>query len=384
MKPGQLRSPSLVAMAVLAALAAACGGTSPTTGGGGGGSTSSSSASAVYNQLNSAASGKARQLAYQMAKKEGSLSLYTSLTSDVASAVQKAFEKQFPGVKMTVFRANSETVLQRVLQETSANRTGNDAVETNFLEMSAMSDKGLLAKYQGAQLQQVDPKGRFANWTADRYNLFLPAWNTNIIKPGQEPKSWEDLASPRFNGKLTMEVSDYDWFAALSLYWAQQGKSQQQIANLWKQIVQGAKVAKGHTTMMELLGAGQSGVDAMNYSYITQRAKNKGAPVAYRSANGKAGAVAFPRPNGVAMMKAAKNPAAAWLFYDWMLSDGQKVLVQQELTPSTKVAGDTSLQGITLGTFPVQELSKNSKTWSDRYDALLRGVPQQPGSGSGG
>ncbi len=42
------------------------------------------------------------------------------------------------------------------------------------------------------------------------------------------------------------------------------------------------------------------------------------------------------------MLKNAKHPATAWLFYDWLLTDGQKELVELGLTPSTKVPGDDS------------------------------------------
>jgi iron(III) transport system substrate-binding protein len=332
---------------------------------------------AVFDRFNALPADQQRDKARGQAKAEGGeISLYTSLTADVADAVSKAFTAQ-TGIKVTVFRGNSETVLQRVLQESSANRLGNDVVETDFSEMATLAEQGLLGDYKGANLNKVDQAGKFNHWTADRYNIFLPAWNTNLIKPGQEPRSWEDLADPRFDGKISLEVTDSDWYASVTLYWQQQGKSQTQIDDLWKAIVQGGKVTKGHTTMMSLLGAGQTGLDAMNYSYITERAKQGGAPVSYRSADGIARTPAFPRPNGVGMMRNAKHPAAAWLFYDWLLGDGQKVLAQQHLTPSTKVVGDNSLDGITLQKFPVTELSEHGKQWQDRYDALLRGVPTQ-------
>jgi iron(III) transport system substrate-binding protein len=115
----------------------------------------------------------------------------------------------------------------------------------------------------------------------------------------------------------------------------------------------------------------------MNYSYITERAKQQGAPVSYRSPDGIAHVPAFPRPNGVGMLTGAKHPAAAWLFYDWMLTDGQKVLVEQHLTPSSTVAGDSSLDGITLVGYDVAGLTKDIESWDKRYDALLRGVPEQ-------
>jgi iron(III) transport system substrate-binding protein len=318
-----------------------------------------------------------RAKALELAKSEGSLALYTSLTEDVANAVKKAFTEQ-TGVQVNLFRANGETVVQRIVQEAQANKLGADAVETDFFAMAPLSQEGLLEKFNGASLDTVKDAGRFDDWTATRFNIFLPAWNTNLIKPGEEPKSWEDLADPRFKGKITLEIGDSDWYESVTHYWLENGKTQAEVDELWKKIVANSKAAKGHTTMMELLGAGQTAIDGMNYTYITQRAKEKGAPVAFKLADGTNPIPAFPRPNGVAMFKDAKHPAAAWLFYDWMLTDGQKVLVSLHLTPATKVPGDTSLDGITLADFDVKTLATDAATWDKKYDALLRGVKVAP------
>jgi iron(III) transport system substrate-binding protein len=115
-------------------------------------------------------------------------------------------------------------------------------------------------------------------------------------------------------------------------------------------------------------------MEAMNYTYITDRAAEKGAPVTHLPKSGKSSIPAFGRPNGVGMIKNAQHPAAAWLFYDWLLTDGQKELVKLGLTPSTKVPGDKSLTGITLVPFDVKGLSKDDGSWDKKYDALLRGV----------
>jgi iron(III) transport system substrate-binding protein len=366
----------LIAAAVATIVLAGCG-KSVTSGGSSGGAANAAATPAekVYSQLNGLPADQQRAEAIKQAKQEGTLSLYTSLTEELVKPVQEAFQQQ-TGVKMQVFRASSETVLQRTLQEVSANRVGNDAVETNFGEMGALSQQGVLADYRGAAYASVPQSGRFKGWLADRLNIMLPAWNTRLIKPGEEPKSWEDLADPRFKGKLTMELSDSDWYENVTKHWLANGKTQAQVDDLWKRIVANANVAKGHTVMAELLGAGQTAVDAMNYSYITENTAKKGAPVAYRSASGVAQVPAFARPQGVSMMKGAKHPAAAWLFNDWMLNEGQKLLVSLGLTPSVKVPGDRSLEGVTLLPYDVQGLTTDAKRWEDAYDGLLRGVKQ--------
>ncbi|MGP3945465.1 ABC transporter substrate-binding protein [Streptomyces sp. 6N106] len=362
------RTPNFAAAALLSAGAlSGCGGALPNAAAGG-------KENAVYAEIAALPKEKQREKARELAKDEGrTLTLYTSMTADIATPVAKAFERD-TGIHVTVFRGNSETVLQRTLQESQARRAGADAVETNFREMVALSDNKLLAKYSGSPLDKVEKTGKFATWTATRLNIFHPAWNTRLIKPGEEPTSWEDLADPKYKGRITLEVSDSDWYENVTHYWLEHGKSQTEIDQLWKKIVANSKVAKGHTTMMQFLTSGQTHMEAMNYTYITTRSATKGAPVTFLPKSGKSTVPAFPRPNGVGMLKSAQHPASAWLFYDWMLTEGQKELVKLHLTPSTKVPGDKSLDGLTLVPFDVKGLSHDQGTWDKKYDALLRGV----------
>ncbi|WP_411085126.1 ABC transporter substrate-binding protein [Streptomyces sp. 061-3] len=358
--------PLAVTGLLVAALTAGCGGAVP--------GSSDAKADAAYEQIAALPKDKQHAKAMELAKKEGSvLSLYTSMTADIVDPLTKAFEKK-TGVHVTVFRGNSETVLQRTMQEVQAGRASADAVETNFLEMDALSKKRFLVAYNGSALDKVEPTAKFDDWTGSRLNVFQPAWNTSLIKPGDEPTSWEDLALPKYKGKITLEISDSDWFENVTKYWLDHGKSQAQVDTLWKDIVANSKVAKGHTTMMQFLSAAQTPMEAMNYTYITDRATAKGAPVARMPKSGVSKIPAFGRPNGVGMIKGAAHPAAAWLFYDWLLTDGQKELVDLKLTPVTKVPGDKSLDGITLAPFDVEGLTSKDGAWDKKYDELLRGV----------
>lgn len=363
----------LVVAAMATLVTAACGAGAGDSGQLGGVVAGTTDTDAVYAQIAALPKDQQRARAVELAKQEGALSVYTSMTQDVADEVSKRFQDAF-GIQVSMFRGNSETVLQRTTQEGQAHRLGADVVETDFVEMSVLAAQGQLADYNGAALEKVKPEGKFAHWTADRFNVFLPAWNTNLLSPEDVPRTWEDLADPKYRGKITLEVSDSDWYENVTKYWLEHGKTQQEVDSLWQRIMSNAKAGKGHTTMMELLSAGQTPMDAVNYTYITERAKHSGAPVAYRLPDGTNPLPAFGRPNGVGMLRGAQHPAAAWLFYDWMLTEGQQVLVDLHLTPSTDVPGDPSLKGINLVPFDVDTLTRDGAYWEKKYDEQLRGV----------
>jgi iron(III) transport system substrate-binding protein len=364
-----VRSPRVklarVIMAGLAVVLAANGcGTSPTASND---STANGSTAAekVYSEINGL-SGKARRdKLVGLAEKEGKLDLYTSMTSDVADVITGAFSHAFK-VDVNLYRAGSETVLQRILQEHGARYQGNDVVETNANELFALNKEGVLATYAGERRNLVPEAGRFEGWVATRFNLFAPSWNTALVPAGQQPKTWEELADPKWDGKLSMELADYDWYLTLYGYWKKHGKSDAEVDKIFADMANGAKIAKGHTVQGELLSAGQFSVVASNYSYIVERAKAKGAPVDYLPFVQPVVA----RPNGLGLMKSAKHPAAAMLFADWMLEEGQKLLRKEGLTPAI-VEGNDPLKGVEIIPVDVKTMVEQGAEWSKRYEKVV-------------
>lgn len=357
------------ALALVAALmATGCGG-SPTSSQGGkkDGSQGATKAERLFTEISALSGQERRDKLVALAQEEGQFDLYTSMTSEVADSVTEAFSDEFD-IDVNLYRAGSETVVQRILQEQKAGYAGNDAVETNATEMFALSQETLLAEYGGERREMVSDAGRFDGWTATRFNLFAPSWNTKLVKKGEEPMSWEDLADPKLDGKLSMEVADYDWYLTLHGYWKDQGKSEAEIDQLFADMADGAKIVKGHTVQGELMSAGQFAVTASNYSYLVEQAKRAGAPVEYEPFVEPV----IARPNGIGLMKSAEHPAAAMLFADWLLEEGQEVLVDEGLTPSISAGGDP-LADLEVIPVDVKTLIADGEEWSKKYDEVVSG-----------
>jgi ABC-type Fe3+ transport system, periplasmic component len=330
--------------------------------------------SSVYETLNALPAKEQRAKALELAKKEGGLSLYTESPEANWQEYTAAFTKD-TGIAVTTFRASTVNLNQRVLQELSAKRLGADVILENFGGMIGISGEDAFTKYEGAGVEALGDKPYYdGGWSAIAGYTIVPVWNTDLIPAGQEPKSWEDLADPRFDGKLSIAAEDGDLFGVISDFWAKNGKSQSEIDSLWKKIVNGAHAATGHSAMLQLLGAGQTAVNAWNYDFIAESAIAKGAPVSYRSADKIAHTDTFAYPLGLAMFKDAQHPASAWLFYDWILNEGQAVLEKQSNLTARQVSGQDEKAGLTIHPFPI-EIGENASEWNDKWDALLRGVP---------
>jgi iron(III) transport system substrate-binding protein len=116
-------------------------------------------------------------------------------------------------------------------------------------------------------------------------------------------------------------------------------------------------------------------VAVSNYSYLVERVRKAGGPVAWKPTVQPV----IARPNGVGLMRTASHPAAALLFTDWLLTDGQKVIAEQGLTPSTPVAGDDQLAGLKIIPVDIDAIATDAKKWEDMYDELLKAGTQKSG-----
>lgn len=370
------RPVAVVGATICTLLLAACGSSVTSGGAAGAGSGTKNHATEVYDHFNSLSGTQRTTELEKAAKDEGQLTVYTSNTD--MDKLATAFTKKY-GIKVNVYRANSETVLQRLLQEGQANKTGNDFLDTNAGELNVSNANGLLYPYQSELREKVRKDGQEDGWTASRFNAFVVGWNTKLVSGGDRPSKLTDLADPKWKGRISLEFSDVDWFAAMYQYYTSQGMADADVIALFRKLAANAKVTKGHTVQGELLSAGQFAVALSVYSHTIDKAADGKAPVNWRPADRPPVQPVVIRPNGFALMKGAKHPAAALLFADWELTEGQQILAKAFRVGSIPVAEDP-LAGLQTVPVPEQELLKNAKKWNDLYASILKGVQQVGGN----
>jgi iron(III) transport system substrate-binding protein len=275
------------------------------------------------------------------AKKEKELNLYTSAQSDDMGALVAAYEKKY-GLKVSMWRASSEKVLQRAIAEARAGRHTVDIVETNGPEMESLHREEVLQRIQSPHhTDLIAPALRpHGEWVGTRLNVFVHAYNTKALRREELPKTWEDLLDPKWKGKLGIEQEDSDWLAGL---FAELGEAKG--TKLFKEIVakNGISVRKGHTLLTQLVVSGEVPLALTVYNYKAEQFKRKGAPIDWFSIG-----TAIARPNGAGVARRAPHPHAAVLFYDFEISEeGQRILAQRDFVPTSKKV-DTPLNKLPL------------------------------------
>ena len=297
------------------------------------------------------------------AKKEGTLTVYTSLNLKDSVPIVDAFEKKY-GVKVVLWRASSEKVVQRALTETRAGRYTADVYETNGPEMEILFREKLLADFHSPGIKDIPAESIPAHrqWIPDRFNFFTIAYNTKLVKPEDVPNSYEDLLHPRWAGRLGLEAGDSEWFAAVV-----KGMGEAKgIAYFRKLAELKPEMRTGHTLIAELVASGEIPLALAIYNHNAERLVEKGAPIKWKPL-----APTFGRPNAIGVSRRSPNPHAGLLFVDFMLSkEGQELLKERNRVPASKLVSTK------LNDFPFQmidpsivldESHKWDKLWSELF-----------------
>ena len=299
------------------------------------------------------------------ARKEGTLTLYTTIAEKDLPAIVKPFEDKY-GVKVVVWRAGTDKVLQRAVQEARAGRNEVDAVHFGSPEMEALAREKVLAPVTSPVHKDLlagsVPSHR--QWAATILSVWVQAYNTNVVKKSELPRTYQDLLDPRWKGKLGIEAKNDDWFATV----VHQMGSESQGVEFFRKLssTNGISPRQGHTLLNNMVVSGEVPLALTVYNYMPEQAKKKGAPIDWFVIE-----PAIARANAIGVARHAQHPNAALLFYEYLLGpDGQQAMVSIDYVPTnTRVA--SPLKGVKIiQTDPIRSLDESDK-WKKLWDEIV-------------
>ncbi|MDQ6621525.1 MAG: extracellular solute-binding protein [Pseudomonadota bacterium] len=306
---------------------------------------------------------RAQRLA-EGARKEGELLLYTSLTVEDMAVLNAAFEKKH-GIKVRMWRAAADKVLQRVVTEARGGRFDVDVIELSGPSLESLHREQLLARVDSPHQADLIPAAVPAHheWVGSRLNVFVQAYNTKLVAKAELPKSYADLLDPRWKGKLGIESADEDWFAEVV-----RAMGEARGLELFRKIVatNGLSVRKGHTLLTNMVASGEVPLALTVYNFTAEQVKQKGAPLDWFVLP-----PAVARANGVAIARRAPHAHAAVLYYDFMIGEeGQRILAQRDFVPANRRI-DTPLNKMPLRIVDPALILDESSKWTRLYDEII-------------
>jgi iron(III) transport system substrate-binding protein len=285
---------------------------------------------------------------------------YTAMNVPDAEALRKPFNQLYPSVKLTVMRATGEKVRTRILTEARAGRYAWDVVSFNLLDMDALNREGLLAAYSSPEAKTGFPAGAVgANWAAIYVRQYVIGYNTQLVK--EPPREWSDLLSQRWSGKLALDETDVEWYAAMLDYWGRD----KGIAYMQALSRQKPQQRRGHNLLTRLLVAGEFPL-ALVHAAEVEKEKQDGAPVEWV----KTLDPIITSPSQVAISAKAPHPAAARLLVDFLLSkEGQRVIESRGRVPAR-----TDLGSSTGGELKVHYVNAQLAPQFNQYEKEFRAI----------
>jgi iron(III) transport system substrate-binding protein len=263
----------------------------------------------------------------EAARNEGKLTFFTSIPVATTTQITDAFTAKY-GVRVNMWRSESTQLLQRAVNEARAGQPSVDVVEAAAAEVEAMQLEGLLQEVnlpvfanlmEGAQVP-----GRA--WVASRLTIFVTAYNTDLISAEDAPKTFQDLLDPKWQGQISVEADNANWLMEVV---GMEGRDN--IEALFRAIAatNGLSVRRGHTLLVNMVASGEVPIGINAYSDHVEQARERGAPVdlIYMPPS-------IAMPLSLAVFKDAPHPHAAVLFMDFLLNEGQQMVVNQLMIPT--------------------------------------------------
>lgn len=258
----------------------------------------------------------------EAAKKDGKVIVYGAQVPQAMKPLHAAFEKKY-GIGVDYWRGSSTKVSERALTEWRAGKPGFDVVEGNRGVQLIMRDDGLFQKYIPpssekfpAQFKEKD--GMITPWRVLPISIL---YNTDMVKSGELPKTFDDLLNPKWNGKITMPDPTRHTTTAQFLWNLNKFKGDK-----WLDLVRG--LAKQKPLLVESLAPVTTtiikGEAPVGITYIKYVKQYKG-PVSYVLMDKY-----LSDPNYMSLSAKALHPNAAKLYLEFVASaEGQKLAAEE-------------------------------------------------------
>jgi iron(III) transport system substrate-binding protein len=263
------------------------------------------------------------------AQKEGFLTLYTSIAGDIGQLIAADFESRY-GVKVKLWRSGDRTVLQRILSERAANRPAFDVVHMASTEMEMSHREKVLESFKSPAAGNLisGAIGTNNEYVATFVNVLVQAYNTNSVKKEELPKTYQELLDPKWKGRLGIEATDEEWFYELVMSMGEQKGLQ-----FFRDLMASNKpsLRNGHTLLGNMVASAEVPLGLNVFAHTVISAKKLGAPVDYTLLQP---IVASSYSMGISSQ--VQHPNAALLFYEYMLTDGQKIFASHDYAPTNK------------------------------------------------
>lgn len=257
-------------------------------------------------------------------KQEDAVWIYASIYKEVIAELDAALKQTHPNILINWYQSGSENVAARVNAELATGATKADLIMTSDpFWFQELKDQGFLMAYDSPKASSLpahyrDPGSYFL---INRIPVGVIAFETSSISPSEAPSNWEDLANPRWKGKVCMP-SPLESGTALTFISQLVRKKGWAFFEALKE--NQLLSAGGNSAVIQKIETKERPIGIVLLENALQ-AKKRGAPI--QIVYPKDGAILVPSP--IAIMKNSTHSEKAKTIYDFFLSEtAQKIFLK--------------------------------------------------------
>jgi len=250
--------------------------------------------------------------------------LYTSVPTEIMTAIADAFMAANPGIELEVFRSGTGTIQTKLAAEVQSGNIQADVLwVAEFSYYETLKKQGLLAQIYPEEASALpenfkDPEGYYY---AGRLINMVIAYNTKALTPETAPKSWKELTDEKWYDNYVVPNPEYSGAAVAAVGALAKKYGWKYFEDLREN---GAVVVRGNSDVAQKVAAGEFPI-GMTLDYIARDLNVKGSPIDIIYPTD--GTIAIPSP--IAILKSSQKMEAAMKFVNYILSiDGQKAQVE--------------------------------------------------------
>lgn len=250
------------------------------------------------------------------------VSVYTAHNTTIINALQPKFEAE-TGIKIDLVKAGSGDIIKRVKAEAGAPKAdviwsiGGEALEDN---------KALFTAYKPKDAAALTPAYLAApEWLPYTGIMAVFAVNTKKLKPEEYPKSWKDLADPKWKGKISSARADssgssFQQLATVLLAYGDKGWE------IYNGILANMVISDSSGAVPRFVNDGEALVGITLEDNALEYVKGGGNVAIVYPEDGTSTVA-----DGIALVKGAPNEANGKIFLDWLLSKPVQEFVVKEI-----------------------------------------------------
>jgi len=258
-----------------------------------------------------------QQILEEGAKKEGKLTFYTSGTIEQSvGPLVDAFKKRYPFISVDIWRAGTNALTPRIVEEFKAGKGVFDNVEGTQTNMMVMQKLGIIQPFYSPNLAYMEKDAITPAADGSAYTVVFRAtgigvgYNTKLITKSQLPKTYQDLLDPKWKGKMAIAGSSTgtNWVGVIVETYGEDFLKRLAQQDFAVHMISGF-------ALLNMVINGEFAFSPTIFDSHAIASKEKGAPVDWLPLE-----PVHVNVGQIALAKEVRHPSAALLFADFELS----------------------------------------------------------------